>query len=90
MYDIIYSKQAKEDLAKLRKSEPAAHKKAVSLLLELMEHPFTGPGKPEPLSGDRIGQWSRRITKKHRLVYEIHDTEVIVIVLTAYGHYGDK
>lgn len=90
MYDIIYSKQAKEDLAKLRKSEPAAHKKAVSLLLELMEHPFTGTGKPEQLSGDRTGQWSRRITKKHRLVYEIHDTEVIVIVLTAYGHYGDK
>ena len=44
MYDIIYSKQAKEDLAKLRKSEPAAHKKAVSLLLELMEHPLTGTG----------------------------------------------
>jgi mRNA-degrading endonuclease RelE of RelBE toxin-antitoxin system len=25
-----------------------------------------------------------------RLVYEIHDTEVIVLVLTAYGHYDDK
>ena len=23
-------------------------------------------------------------------VYEIQDTEVIVLVLTAYGHYGDK
>ena len=57
---------------------------------ELMEHPKTGTGKPEPLGGNRVGQWSRRITKKHRLVYEIHDKEVVVIVLTAYGHYDDK
>ncbi|MBR5715225.1 MAG: Txe/YoeB family addiction module toxin [Bacteroidales bacterium] len=90
MYDIIFSKQAKEDLAKLRISEPAAHKKAVNLLLELMEHPRTGTGHPEQLKGNRSGQWSRTITKKHRLIYEIHDKEVIVIVLTAYGHYGDK
>ncbi len=33
---------------------------------------------------------SRRISRKHRLVYEIHDTEVIVLVLAAYGHYEDK
>ena len=30
------------------------------------------------------------ITKKHRLVYEIRDTEVIVLVLTAFGYYDDK
>ncbi|MCH5308145.1 MAG: type II toxin-antitoxin system YoeB family toxin [Prevotella sp.] len=36
------------------------------------------------------GQWSRRITQKHRLVYEIHDAEVVVLVLTAYGHYDDR
>ena len=41
-------------------------------------------------AGDRSGQWSLRISKRHRLVYEIQDTEVIVLVLTAYGHYGDK
>ncbi len=42
------------------------------------------------MSGDRQGQWSRRITKKHRLVYEIHDNIVTVLVLTAYGHYEEK
>lgn len=90
MYDIVYSEKAEEDLAKLRRSEPAAHKKAVKLLNELMLHPQTGTGHPEQLSGDRAGQWSRRITKKHRLLYEIHDMEVVVLVLTAYGHYDDK
>ena len=69
---------------------PKAFQKAVRLLNELSEHPKTGTGSPEPLRGDRSGQWSRRITNKHRLVYEIQELEVIVLVLTAYGHYEDK
>lgn len=77
-------------MIRLRRSEPKAFNKALDLLDELMEHPRTGTGHPEPLSGDRAGQWSRRITLKHRLVYEIRETEVVVLVLTAYGHYDDK
>ena len=90
MFKISYADKAKEDLAKLKADEPKSFQKAVNLLNELALHPRFGTGKPEPLSGDRAGQWSRRIAKKHRLIYEIHDTEVIVLVLTAYGHYGDK
>ncbi len=90
MYDIIYSPQAKDDLLTLQRSEPAAFRKAAALIEELKVHPRTGTGKPEPLSADRAGQWSRRISKKHRLVYEIFDTEVHVDVVSAYGHYGDK
>ncbi|MBQ4397983.1 MAG: Txe/YoeB family addiction module toxin [Bacteroidales bacterium] len=90
MYDVRYQKEALDDLAKLKRQEPTAFRKAVKLIDELYEHPKTGTGKPEPLSGDRVGQWSRRITKKHRLVYEIRDMEVIVIVISAYGHYEDK
>ena len=87
MYNIIYTRQAKEDIAALRQSNPAAFKKLVKLVNELMDHPRTGTGKPEQLSGDRSGQWSRRITKVHRLVYEIYDNEVVVLVLSAWGHY---
>lgn len=90
MYEVRYQKDALDDLAKLKRQEPAAFNKAVKLIDELYVHPRTGTGKPEPLSGDKAGQWSRRITKKHRLVYEIRDTEVIVIVISAYGHYEDK
>ena len=59
MYTLVFAPQAIEDLSKLKKSEPAAFKKAGKLLTELQEHPKTGTGKPEPLSGDRAGQWSR-------------------------------
>lgn len=89
-YSITYKKQAIEDAKKLMNEEPKAFQKLLKLEAELKEHPRTGTGKPEQLSGDRTGEWSRRITKKHRLVYEIHDAEVVVLVLSAYGHYGDK
>ena len=89
-YSITYKKQAIEDAKRLKSEDPKAFQKLLKLEAELKEHPRTGTGKPEPLSGNRAGEWSRRITQKHRLVYEILDTEVVVLVLTAYGHYGDK
>ena len=67
MYEVRYQKEAMNDMAKLKRQEPAAFKKAVKLIDELYEHPKTGTGKPEPLSGDKAGQWSRRITKKASL-----------------------
>ncbi len=89
-YNVEFKEQATLDLVALAKNEPKAFAKAQNMIAELKEHPRTGTGKPKQLKGDRAGQWSRRITQKHRLVYEIHDTEVIVIVITAYGHYNDK
>ena len=90
IYKIDIKEQAEYDLLRLAKEEPKAFLKAQSLIEELREHPKTGTGHPEPLRGDRAGQWSRHISKKHRLVYEIRETEVVVLVLTAYGHYEDK
>ena len=90
IYNVEFKEQATHYLVLLAKNEPKAFAKAQVLINELKEHPKTGTGKPEQLKGERAGQWSRRITQKHRLVYEIHDAEVVVLVLTAYGHYNDK
>ena len=90
MYSLEYTQTAEECFRKLRRHEPKAFKKLGKLLLELMEHSETGTGHPEQLKGDRVGQWSRRITSKHRLIYQIKKTEVVVLVLSAYGHYEDK
>ena len=89
-YSVILSPDASKDLAKLRKNEPSAFDKAYRLLGELSIHPRTGTGKREPLSGNRSGQWSRRITSKHRMVYSIEDEIVEVYILSSYGHYDDK
>jgi toxin YoeB len=40
-----------------------------SLIDECRRDPFRGTGKPEPLSGNLTGYWSRRINREHRLVY---------------------
>lgn len=90
MYKIVYSSRAIEDLRRLQRSEPAAFKKVSRFIEELKEHPKTGTGHPEQLKGDRAGQWSRTITKKHRLIYEIFENEVRVDILSSYGHYDDK
>jgi len=89
-YRINIKEQAEYDLLRLAKDEPKAFAKAQCLIEELKEHPRTGTGHPEPLKGKPEGRWSRQISKKHRLVYRIFETEVVVLVLAAYGHYDDK
>jgi toxin YoeB len=86
-YYVTFSDEALGDIAYLKKAEPNSYKKAQKLILELEEHPRTGTGKPEILKYDLSGKWSRRISQKHRLVYQILETEVIVLVLSAFGHY---
>ena len=48
------------------------------LITEILRDPFHGTGKPEPLKGNRSGQWSRRITEEHRLVYRVMNDQVII------------
>ena len=38
---------------------------------DVLRHPFTGIGKPEPLKRGLSGLWSRRLTQEHRVVYEV-------------------
>jgi toxin YoeB len=90
-YKIILSPKAEEDLQRhARSGNKSVLEKISTLIHELKEHPTTGTGKPEPLKGDRKGQWSRRITREHRLIYEIYENVITVILISAYGHYGEK
>ena len=90
MYRIVFTKTAREEVSQFEKSEPQVFKKIEKLLMELVENPYTGTGKPKQLSGDRAGQWSRRITQKHRLIYKVEENIITVLVLSVYGHYSDK
>ncbi|MCL2549185.1 MAG: Txe/YoeB family addiction module toxin [Symbiobacteriaceae bacterium] len=59
-----------------------------ALLREIDREPFSGLGKPEPLSGNLQGYWSRRIDGSNRIVYRIEQDQLII--LQCGGHYGDK
>lgn len=90
MYALEFTSTAEDTIKKLKRNEPQAFAKLKKLLIELMNHPTVGTGHPEQLKGERTGQWSSRITQKHRLIYQIKEHEVVVLVLSAYGHYDDK
>ena len=89
-YTINFTEQALADTDRLERAEPKAYRKFLTFLDELAEHPCTGTGHPEQLKGEPSGRWSRRISKKHRLVYRIYETEIVVLVISAYGHYEDR
>ncbi len=55
------------------------------LLADMLRNPTDGIGKPERLSHNLSGTWSRRINEEHRLVYLV-DGDAIVI-LQARFHY---
>ncbi len=65
-------------------------KKVDTFLVELARHPRTGTGQPEPMRHLEGDKWSRRIDRKHRLIYEIFEHKLVVVAISAYGHYGDK
>jgi len=90
-FEIEYTESFLKDIERYRKTGQKSVLKKISILIdELRKHPYIGTGKPEALKGNRATQWSRRITQKHRLIYEIHEDEVVVLLLAAYGHYDDK
>jgi toxin YoeB len=89
IYEVKYMPEAIDDITYLKRTNIQSYNKVIQLIKELHMHPRTGTGKPELMKYDYAGCWSRRITKKDRLVYRIDDDKVNVLVLTAKGHYGD-
>ena len=90
-YRVITLPRADKDIEDYKKSgNKIALSRIERIFVELELHPQIGIGKPEMLKHDYSGFWSREINKKNRIIYEIKETEVIVKVISAKGHYGDK
>jgi toxin YoeB len=64
-------------------------KKLNDLIKDIERNGNTGIGKPEPLTGDKSGWWSRRIDEQNRLVYRLLENDTIEIYRCK-GHYGDR
>jgi toxin YoeB len=88
---VLLSEKASKDIAKHKKSgNKQVEKKIKQILEELKIHPYTGIGQPEQLKHSLHGFWSRRINQKDRMIYSVNENTVIVEVVSAIGHYGDK
>lgn len=87
MYKIVYTKVAVKDIPKLK----AAHLdiKAKALIEVIKENPYQKPPRYEKLVGDLEGLYSRRINIRHRLVYEVFESEKIIKIISLWTHYGE-
>ena len=76
-----------EDLEAWSTTNPKVPSKIIRLIAETARTPRTGTAKPERLKHLGGEVWSRRITEKDRLVYDIQSDAVTIIACRF--HYDD-
>jgi toxin YoeB len=67
----IFHKRFREDLLFWIQTDRKVAIKAFELVEAIVNEPFRGIGKPEPLKYELAGAWSRRLTQEHRIVYVV-------------------
>ncbi len=87
MYILDIPKSVEKVLKIYKKSNKTVWNKCVKILRELQEHPREGEGKPEPLIGGNMISYSRRLDKGVRIIYDIYDDEVRVLVIDIEGYH---
>jgi len=86
-WEVALKKTARKDAVKIRQAGLSG--KVDAMLDQLERDPFYLPPPFEKLIGDLNGLFSRRITIKHRLVYEIIPNNRQVVVYRMFSHYGE-
>jgi len=72
-YEVLLSKKSKEDREELSKQ---GYGEKIEELIEILRNdPFQNPPKYKRLTGEMKGLLSRRISREHRLVYEVLPAE---------------
>ncbi len=90
-YTLEVSSKARKELQLHYKSGNKSDiRKIEQIFLELSNTPYEGIGNPEPLKYQMSGYWSRRINRNDRIIYKVYEDKVIVLVVSAICHYGDK
>ena len=86
----ISSKARKELQVHYKAGNKSVIRKIEQIFLELSNTSYEGTGNTEALKYQLVGYWSRRIDKKNRIIYRVYEDKVVVFVVSAIGHYGDK
>ena len=82
---VVFTSQGWEDYQYWRKTNPAKFDKINELIASAQQSLHTGIGKPEKLSNNLKGYYSRRIDIEHRLVYKGDGNDLVIF--TARFHY---
>lgn len=84
----IWQDDAWEDYLYWQKQDKKTLKRINQILKDIDRNGYEGIGKPEPLSGNLSGFWSRRIDDKNRIVYRIFNDRIEIAQCGS--HYRDK
>lgn len=71
-----FGSQFKEDLGWWFKQDPKKAAKILDMVTAVMQDPFKGIGKPEPLKYMDANLWSRRIDLEHRFIYKVGKSQI--------------
>lgn len=88
MVNLTFLAEGWEDYLYWQKQDKKTLRKINQLLKDIMRDYYHGLGKPEPLTGDLSGWWSRKIDDKNRIVYKVEGN--LLLVAECRSHYGDK
>ncbi len=83
-----WSDEAWEDFQYWMTQDKKTLKRILKLLKDIDRNGYDGIGKPEPLTGDLAGYWSRRIDDCNRIVYRIKENTVLIAQCGS--HYRDR
>jgi toxin YoeB len=84
--EIVLSETALRHIEHWKKTNNLIVQKRISELKKsIVENPYKGIGKPEPLKHQLKGKWSRRIDKENRFVYSVTGNTLYIFSLK--GHY---
>jgi toxin YoeB len=86
MLNLSFLPEAWEDYIYWQSRERKNLDRLNRLLQDICRNAYEGIGKPEPLSGNMSGWWSRRIDDAHRIIYRIEGDSVIIAQCRS--HYG--
>lgn len=84
----IWDDEAWDDYLYWQTQDKKTLKRINALIKDIDRNGYEGIGKPEPLTGNWSGYWSRRIDEQNRLVYKIFDGTIRIAQCRT--HYGDK
>lgn len=79
MRHIVFEGSAFQDFVEWATLDNKLFQRIANLIINILRHPFSGLGKPEPLRHALRGYWSRRINDEHRLVYKVTDESIIIV-----------
>ncbi len=84
---LLWDDRAWDDYIYWQNQDKKTLKRINAIVKDIQRDRFNGIGKPEALTGNLSGWWSRRIDEENRIVYK--EENGAVIIASCKGHYED-